>query len=216
MKLPYYIKQKGRMVFLLSFFLLIDILSNNSQIDKIKHLNTSIKEIYMDRLIAQNLIFKISEVINKQKIYLLSETNQDSLLIYMNVSFNAIQSLLKEYDKTKLTIEESTALNELKIKVSALNIYFLKLYNSQHPFYNLKQNYFEQTKVISTILINLSEIQLSRGNDLKIDSSNTLSFAGIINHLNWALSFIISIAILYTVLAAKSITSKINQQEQLN
>lgn len=216
MKLPYYVKQKGRLVFFLSFFLLIDILSNNSQINKIKHLNTTINEIHSDRLIAQNLIFKISEVINKQKIYLLSETNHDSLVIYMNISFRNIESLLKDYNKTKLTIEETIALNELKAKVSTLNMYFLKLYNSQYPFYSLKQNFLEQTKIISAILINLSEVQISRSNDLKIDASDTLSFAGIINDLNWALSFILSLAILFTVLATKSITSKINQQEQLN
>lgn len=216
MKLPYYIKQKGRLVFFLFFFLLIDILSNNSQIHKIKHLNSTINEIHADRLIAQNLIFKISEEINNQKIYLLSETNHDSLLMYMNVSFRHLESLLKDYDKTKLTIEESLALSKLKVKVRALNMYFLKLYNTEYPFYSLKQNYLEQTKGISTILINLSEIQISRSNDLKIDSSNTLSFAGIINDLNWALSFVISLAILFTVLATKSITSKINQQQQLN
>lgn len=216
MKLPYYIKHKGRLVFFLSCFLLIDILSNNSQINKIKHLNNVINEIHSDRLIAQNLIFKISEVINKQKIYLLSETNLDSLYIYMNITFRDLASLLKDYNKTQLTNEESIVLSELKVKISTLNIYFLKLYNSQYPFYSLKQNFLEQTKGISAILINLSEIQISRSNDLKIDSSNTLSFAGIINDLNWALSFVISLAILFTVLATKSITSKINQQQQLN
>lgn len=201
------------MIVLLSFLLLIEILSNSSQTENVQHLDASINEIYADRLLAQDLLFKISERINRQKTSLLTEISNDSLVSSMNVNFKEIEGFLNAYDKTKLTKEEAIIFGKLKTETASLKKMVTKYGNGQ-LFLNLKDLYSQQLDSASVMLYSLSEIQMTRSKELRADSYKTLSFSGIINELNWTLSIIIALVILAMVLASKSIIPRI--PEQLN
>lgn len=202
------------MIVLLSFLLLIEILSNSSQTENVQHLDASINEIYADRLLAQDLLFKISERINRQKTSLLTEISNDSLISSMNVNFKEIEGFLNAYDKTKLTKEEAIIFGKLKTETASLKKMITKCGNGQLFLNNLKDQYSQQLDSASVMLYSLSEIQMTRSKELRADSYKTLSFSGIINELNWTLSIIIALVIFAIVLASKSIIPKI--PEQLN
>lgn len=215
MKLLYSIKQKGRIIALLSIFLAIEILSNSSQTENVQQLDMTINEIYADRLIAQDLLFKMANSIDEQKMMLLGKNNQESTVKVIDQSAGKIYGFISSYDKTKLTADEELIFGKLKTKIGELNA-FVAANKNQLLLPYVKSQYILQLDAVSNDLTSLSEIQVSRAKDLKTDSLKIVSFSAIIHELNWALSIITVLCIAALVFASKSIVSTFPQREQLN
>lgn len=216
MKLLYNIKEKGRLVVLLIIFLIIEILSNHSQTDNVSKLDTAINEIYSDRLMAQDYIYKISENIHSQKVFLLNRNPSNVLNKLLNRNFNEIKSHIINYEKTSLTNPEKILFDKFKSQITGL--YGFLGDKSQQILLNdnTRNIYITQLDSLSDKLKGLSEIQISRSAIIKNDSIKIVSFSSIINQLSSVLLIITTLYIIAIVFTSKSVSSKFHQQEHLN
>ncbi|MCC6690882.1 MAG: MCP four helix bundle domain-containing protein [Bacteroidia bacterium] len=201
----YSLKQKGRVIILLSFFLIIEILINKNQTENVRDLNTSINEMYSDRLLAQDIIFKIAERINQQRIIMLTEVDQMIVIKHIEANTKRVDSLLIAYGKTKLTNDETLIFDNLKQHVSMLHSFILKSDVGNSSEKNFKTEYIKQLDSITDIFNSLSEVQLSRSNELREKSIKTLSSSGAIGQLSHIISIVIAFCILIIVFVSKSI-----------
>lgn len=158
----------------------------------------TVSNIYKDRLIAKDIIFKIVNKLNEKEVaFILSDTNFfNNKNIYVN---EKIDSLLLQFEKTKLTKEEIVIFNKLKSQINSLNQYennFLKIYDDK------KNNKFlKDIGIIKNTLIDLSKIQISEGNRQVSISEKALStielFTKIEIYFLVFLGIVIQIIILY-------------------
>lgn len=216
MNFLYHLKEKGKFVLLLLILLIIEILSSNSQSENVSKLNIALNELYSDRLIAQDYIYKISETIHLQKEFLLNKPSSDMLNETLNRNTTEISKHLNNYEKTSLTKSEASIIKKFKSRFKGLNIYSTS--NPAHLLSSspIRKSYITQLDSLSTDLKKLSEIQISRGLDLKNDSIKTVSFSNIINQLSSVLFIITGLYIIAVVFTSKSTLPKFQQQERLN
>lgn len=214
MNILYDLKSKGKIVLYLCAFSFLEILTNNSQTDNVQQLDTSIDEIYSDRLVAQDILFKISNNVYEQKYLLLDHAPNDSVIAAIHANTAEIFKHLSLYDKTELTPKEAIIFKELKVKVSELDRFSL----TGDPLLADKTNklYSKELDAISNSLGALSEIQMNRGERIMMEAGKVLSFSVIINELNWALLIIISLFMLSILYASRSVASGFHQNERLN
>lgn len=128
--------------------------------------------IYEDRLIAKDLIFKVSNKINTKEVAIVS--SDLDFFKHENSSVNKeIDQLLFSFEQTNLTTEESYVFNNLKEQISALT----KLENANLNDVNSanRKNYLNIILQIKKSLKNLSEIQIREGGRLMSVSKKALS-----------------------------------------
>ncbi|MHB0756026.1 MCP four helix bundle domain-containing protein [Polaribacter sp. M15] len=128
--------------------------------------------IYEDRLIAKDLIFKVSNKINTKEVAIVS--SDLDFFKHENSSVNKeIDQLLFSFEQTNLTTEESYVFNNLKEQISALT----KLENASLNDVNSanRKNYLNIILQIKKSLKNLSEIQIREGGRLMSVSKKALS-----------------------------------------
>lgn len=119
----------------------------------------SVVTIYEDRIIANDLIFEMSELVHEKEIAIVLSDSVFFNQMNLNVN-NNIQNHISRFELTKLTIEESKIFSELKNN-------FQTLINSENKFIN--SNFSDKTivlKYISNIKFNLgdlSKVQLNEG-----------------------------------------------------
>src|SRR6218665_2755340 len=195
MKLIYNIKQKGRLILLLLFFLVIEFVSSSSQKENVQQLDTAINEIYSDRLIAHDLIFRMSEVIHEQKDVLLTANDQDSAAKLLSQGFDKINYHIRVYNKTHLTRDEALVFARFKAKIEALSKTVSRVGQDHIDADQEKKELIAQLDSVAVYLSELSGIQLDRSEDLREDSHNIVSFSCVIEQLNWALFIVTSLCI---------------------
>ena len=216
MKLMYNIKEKGKFILLLCALLLIEIFSTSNQIQNVQQLDSTINEMYADRLIAQDLIFKMAETIHQQKNILFADHDQDPINRALEQRSEKITGFINAYDKTALTTDEATILVGFKTKISRLTSMMLNANEGKSDLYKAKDAYNAQLDLLLADLNRLAEIQVSRSGYLQKDSHKIVSFSNIINELNKALMIITALGIAAIALTSKSIVPKFPQQERLN
>lgn len=119
----------------------------------------SVVTIYEDRLIAKDLIFKISKDIHKKEIAL--ATKDSVFFSQQNKAVNThIESLIERFEKTKLTDVENNVFNDFKNNFNALVATEADLthLNSQN-----KVKASNQISAIENNLDDLAQIQISEG-----------------------------------------------------
>lgn len=102
---------------LLVFFIILA--TNIIDKDNFNRMRSSIVTIYEDRIVASDLIFEMSLLVQQKEIALLS---QDTLFFKEeNERVNGeIQQLIAKYEETKLTKEEKRIFEDLKIHLEKL------------------------------------------------------------------------------------------------
>ncbi|WP_067035291.1 MCP four helix bundle domain-containing protein [Allomuricauda sp. CP2A] len=119
----------------------------------------SVVTIYEDRLVANDLIFKMLKSVHQKE---LAVSVSDSIFFNtQNPKVNdTIQSLISRFEQTKLTSEEADVFNDLKRNVQSLS-------DSESQF--KKSDYVDNSQVLDHIenlktnLTDLSKIQLNEG-----------------------------------------------------
>lgn len=143
---------------LLVFFLIIA--TNLIDRDNFIRVRDSVETIYEDRLIAKNILFEISKAIHKKELAIVSADS--TFFTKQNAALNnALENLLKRYELTKLTDEESKMFNDLKNNFTALK-------SSENTFvtsgYQGSEILMGRINSIKDNLDNLSEVQIIEGN----------------------------------------------------
>ena len=119
----------------------------------------SVVSIYEDRLIASDLVFKLSRLVNKKEVALkLSDT---VFFNHENDKINShIQDLILQYEETKFTPEESTTFKYLKNNFKLLETQEINYVLSN---FKNKEHQVELIKTINNNLDDLSKIQINEG-----------------------------------------------------
>ena len=218
MNLLYTIHHKGKLAILLLAVVLLEIFSSNIYTSNINQMSSSFSELYSDRLVAQDYIYKLAEILYKKK-YALIELNSSEVAINKIVPEEKAQisGLLNSYEKTQLTSYENLLFREFKKNVSAMLLTEQELLESDSA--NLKSLIGEQDRLLTLSLDQLdklSEIQLSRGKNLNETSLKTASFSNLLNQFDMAIVIIIGITIQALVFASTSTIPKNPQNHLLN
>ncbi|WMN11536.1 MCP four helix bundle domain-containing protein [Marivirga salinae] len=154
-------KLYNKIKWVLGILMIITLVITTNLVDRNNFLQISnaIETIYEDRLVAKDLIFKISALINKKEIAAIKSdssfyANQNNLID------NEIDNYLLRYDQTKLTTKEREILGDFKV-----NYQVLKENESEFIQSNFLQNalLFDQFPEVKSNLENLAAIQLKEG-----------------------------------------------------
>ncbi len=195
----------------------IVLFSSYSYNHNISDLGNAFNEVYADRLIAQDYIYKISEKIHHQEVELKEGKNFHSLKTEFAAVNKEILEIIYQYEKTQLTPDEKVVFSDLK-----KNVYTLKSLSdlkNEKPGINLNAQSEGYANEIGNALINLgalSEIQIARGKDLNKDSIRITSSSEMLNQFTIAMLIFIAVLIQVIVFASKSTQPKFVQDQQLN
>lgn len=217
MNVLYSIRHKGKLAVLLLAVALLEIFSSNIYTDNINQMSDSFSEMYSDRLIAQDYIYKLAEKLYKRKYALIDPNNSDKTNELL-ADEAQISLLLTNYEKTQLTARESILFSEFKKNISTILLLERQLIELKND--NLKTSLSGSQHQLLTLsldqLTKLSEIQVSRGKNLNETSLKTVSFSNSLNQFDMAIVIIIGIAIQALVFASTSTIPKSPQNHLLN
>lgn len=208
----YHIKQKGKIALLLLVLVIVELLSDNSQSKSISQLGDAFNEVYSDRLIAQDYIYKITENVHEQKYRLLKQTDSAFNNKILAISNTEIINILKQYEVTKLTSKEEKTLLKLKGKIHIMQKFATGMRFSDNTVH-LYTGYID---AVSDNLKTLSEIQVERSREINGDSIKIISFSTIIDQLNLAMLIVMGLLIQVIVFTSKSLYPKAYQNKYLN
>jgi len=183
---------------LLVFFIVL--VTNIIDRDNFNKLSYSVKTMYEDRIVAGDLLFEISRVIQDKKIAILSSENQvpESERERQN---KALEELIKKYSQTKLTEKEQFIFNQLQDELKSLKQKERNALDKSNP------EALENIEKIDQNLYDLSKIQLEEGkrqvsiSDQTKDTINLFTQAEIIFLILMAV--LIQIIILYKPIEVK-------------
>jgi len=155
--MAFYNKVKWILGILMVFVLIVttNLIDRNNFI----RVRDSVVTIYEDRLIANDLIFEISKLVQEKEMAVILS---DSIFLKeQNPDINkTIQGFISRFEQTKLTSEESQVFDDLKKD-------FQKLMDSEKDFINSgfenKSEILEDISNITEDMSRLSKIQLSEG-----------------------------------------------------
>ena len=155
--MKFYNKLKWTLGILMVFVLIIatNLIDRNNFV----RVKDSVVSIYEDRIIANDLIFEMSELMHEKEIALVA--SDTAFFKQRNTQLNErIDANISRFETTKLTAEEKTVFTNFKQNFEALKesetVFLASAYQKQEPLRkdigSLKEN-----------LHNLSKIQLSEG-----------------------------------------------------
>jgi hypothetical protein len=172
---------------LLGVFLIIFV-SGRTNISNFAKVQSSIEEIYKDRLVVKGLIFELSTLLHKKEIATLSK--DFTFYAESNESINLkIAEHLRAFRATRLTPNEKLALDRLAQRFDELQSSEKKLRLSNGFNLNKDQTMLlgEQTKRLKQELETLAAIQLSEGRQKMVSSNKAVdsmnSFAQVERYL---------------------------------
>lgn len=218
MNILYNIRHRGKIALL--FLALVALVAFNCNLyDKnIAEMGDSFSEVYADRLIAQDYIYKLSDRIHERKLMLAQKQDPENMQALFNNRSLAIAPLVSSYEKTKLTEGEQQLFTQFKRNVLVLASLEKAIVQERNPYArrSLLTSYEVQANHSLSLLEGLSEVQLSRGKNLSDNSRKIVSYSVIINQFNWGLIIVVGLIIQALVLTDISAVSKLKQKPNLN
>lgn len=154
-------KLLDKIKWILGVLMIITLVITTNLVDRNNFLriNDAIETIYEDRLVAKDLILKISNLMHKKEI---AGVKSDSTfyLTQNNSVNNEIESHLLRYNQTNLTTKEKELLAKFENDYQELKKQELKFIESNYSHNTKLLNYFPDVK---SDLENLAAIQLKEG-----------------------------------------------------
>lgn len=216
MKILYNIRQKGRITILMITVFFLVIYSSYTYNKNINEMGDLSEEMYTDRLVAQDYIYKFGKILNERKFKLVHKNITPDEIFKRDKA--AILMLLADYERTKLTKNEKVQFQEFK-----KNIMLMIAFELQHQLSGdnaEKINLLRlQNKSLDTSLLQLdklAEIQTLTGKQLNDASNRIVTFSTLLNHFDWAVIIIIGLIIQVIIYTSRSMVPKDAQNQFLN
>lgn len=194
--MTFYNKLKWILGILMIFVLIIatNLIDKNNFV----RVRDSVVTIYEDRLIANDLIFKMLQLVQEKEIAV--AVSDSTFFKDKNLKVNTnLQSLVSRFEQTKLTTQETKVFNSLKNNLKSL-------ISSESQFLN--SDYSDKSKIVNNIenlktnLNDLSKIQLNEGSRQMLISKSAVDtvelFTQIEIYFLVILAIIIQIIVMYT------------------
>jgi|GEM_PF-3686511 hypothetical protein len=219
MNILYAIKQKGRIILLLLALGALELANCNAYNRNIAEMGNSVSEVYADRLMAQDYIYKLSARIHERKWALQESRNtQPDAVSLPGAQSLSILALLRDYEKTKFTPEEKIRYEEFRaniFKMLALQQRYANTGQAAEKNAILK-SYQASLDLSLRQLEQLSGIQVQRGKHILSDSQKIVSFSFFLNQLDWVLIFVTLMIIMALIFATKTTFPKQYQNHLMN
>jgi hypothetical protein len=219
MKWIYVIQQKAQVAFLLAIILLGVFFKNVLDRNNVSELGDSFSSVYEDRLLVESYIYKLSDHLYQKQLLIdqYSQQNDVNQLTAKMAGHNlAIRALIHEYEKTKLTTEESKFFDAFKNNINELltleNQYLKMEWNMEAPNTSLDQQFLTATQNLGQ----LSSIQIAEGKSMADQSKRIVAGSSILTQFELAMIMVIGLIIQALIFASSSLTPNIIQKHQLN
>lgn len=174
-------------------------------------------EMYSDKLIAQDYIYKFGKILQERKFILASQNVKDIDKVFKRDRADIV-SLLANYEKTKLTKHEKIQFQEFKKNVLLMMLleHRYLLPSSAVSKINLLKMQDRSLNISLTQLDKLADIQTSSAKQLNEASKQIVTFSTLLNHFDWAVIIIIGLIIQVIIFTTRSTIPKRAQDQFLN
>ncbi len=220
MKWIYAIQQKAQVAFLLALILFGVFVKNILERNNVSELGDSFSSVYTDRLLVESYIYQLSDQLYQKQILFdqcsqpLSDNNQLELKIKRHNA--TIYSLIHEYEKTKLTDQESVYFDEFKRNIKHMETLESQYLRSYADFATINTSLDQQFISAAGHLNQLSSIQIAEGKSMTDQSRKIVAGSTILTQFELAMIIIIGLIIQALIFASNSLTPKTFQNHQLN
>lgn len=210
MKWAYSIRRKISVAFLLSAVFLLLFVTNVIDSKNVTQLGSSFSSVYEDRLLVESYIYRMSEHLFRKKIMLdTCSTNASATRVRPLVhQFNeSISKIIAEYEKTRLTGDETLYFNKFKENVANLveleerHLMSVARADKSVAARSMMNTQFNEA---SHNLDQLSAIQISEGKILNEDSKKIVAGSWLVTRFEIAI--LIAIGLIILVLVFESTT----------
>lgn len=218
MKWTYIIEQKMKAAFALGIVIMLVLFTNLINKNHFSRLHESFVSVYEDRLVVENLIYKISVLLN-QKEQLYRSVHQGTLsdiLAELKSKNDSISDLIQEYETTYLTEEEIIHFVNLKSNLQELTVRESKVIASKRSD---ASGDYEIDTLYSSLLQNLrtlSDIQVLEGKRLITNSDKIFASSNMTLKIELAVLVVIGVILQAMVFSSKSTKPKFNQNSSWN
>ncbi len=216
MRWPYFLQHKLKIALLLCIILIAVFVNNRIESGIISRLGSSFTSVYEDRLVVESYIFQLSNHLHNKKHILNEVSANESKIIQdkINVANTAINQLVTDFEKTKLTTQEDSLLNLFKNELKLLEVSENKYILSHSPQkFILLNEYFSRG---FHLLSGLSAVQMIEGKNLYENSQKAVLSNASAAQFELALIIIIGLIILSLIFESKKISTTFNQNINLN
>ncbi len=216
MKILYNIRQKGRAAILMVALFCLVAFSFYTYNKNIKQMGDLSSEMYSDRLVAQDYIYKFSKMLNERKIKLaLKNIPPDEIFKHDKA---AILMLIADYERTKLTKNEKVQFQKFKKNIMSMIGFELQhlLSRDNAEKINLLSLQNKSLDISLLQLDKLAEIQTLTGKQLNDASNRIVTFSTLLNQFDWAVIIIIGLIIQVIIFTSRSSVPKDAQNQFLN
>lgn len=221
MKWAFSIRQKFKAAVLLAVVCIVILITNLLGRQHIDKLGNSFSSVYEDRLVVESYIYLLSERLYQKKILFDNCAGQPDpqLGAYVGSHNAAIDRLLGDYEKTRLTDEESICFRDFKANVIALRNLerqFLRNTANEPQLATTRSQIDEHFATASANLHRLSHIQLKEGKLLNDQSQRIVAGSSLLTSFEMVVLITIAIILQILILASRPVISRVNQQSSLN
>lgn len=210
-----HIRHKLKIALLFMVLLGLELFSSFSEDQNSDEMQNTLETIYNDRLRAQDLIYKMENNTYRRKIEFLDDARLP-LPDSCEKQQAQLESLIAEFQKTRLTRDEEKTLatfKELNANLVAIEDQAMK----DAPLSEtLLAEHDKTTEALLTELQKLSDIQIVEGKNLHSHSKRTFAYASVLSQFNWVVIVVIGLTIISLVFASKSTRPEFEQQARLN
>lgn len=218
----YIIEHKLKAAFFLGLILLVVLWNNIVERNKMIKLGESFQTIYEDRLLAENYIYKMSELLH-QGLHLIPEEMNDKSAALFVKNFEKIKDNIKPlialYDETLLTKNESVLFQNLNKNTAKIDEKYSELENMDAHNDNQYQNINQIKQSLEnslTTLSSMSDIQIMVGKELMEQSEASVKSSFISSQFEVGLIIVIALIIQALIFTSKTVHSKFQQNSNLN
>ncbi len=214
MKWTYSIRQKFTAALLLTVVLGAVVLKNILDSRNVSQLADSFSSVYEDRLVVEAYIYKLADHLYQKKLIMDNclSNGDGNLQDKIAGHHRAITLLIAEYERTKLTDQETLFFQDFKNNIAALQA--------------LEENYINGTTTSEALherftgaaenLQQLSLIQLDEGKNLRENSKRIAAGSSMLTYIELVILIGIAAIIQMLIFASGSIRSKFLQRPELN
>ena len=220
MKWAFTIRQKSKAAIILGVVFLLILGKNWYDERKVAELGNSFASVYEDRLVVESYIYQLSDHLYQKKIMLDNCSNPENLphlQTKLGQHNAAINALVLDYEKTKLTTAETNCFAALKNNVADITMLENKyLASFSNPDLVTKNGLDKRYETAMKNLHQLSGIQIAEGKILNDRSKQIIAGSSILTQFELAVLIAIGLIIQGLIFAAKSTVPKKLQKFSLN
>jgi hypothetical protein len=220
MKWIYTIQQKMKVALLLGIILIIVYGNNVMENRNVSELGGSFSSVYEDRLLVESYIYQLSEHLYQKKILLdqCRTTADDNLAPGLATHNQAIQTLIRNFEKTELTQPESEVLHALKSNLGQIadrENAFLRLTTSGEAM-QIQSDLDERLQSAFRQLHQLSLIQLAEARRLRDNSKKLVAGFTLFTQVELAMLIVIGIIIQLLIVTARPVKGVTEVNARMN